>query len=263
MSLIHLPVWTTANTAITLLQASGTLGGLGEVSGDNAGYSKFAHADKKFKVASRPAMLTLYAPSYVVGMYAMMVAYLSTTGNGREFFFASLVAFHYGKRCLECVRVHKYSGTMDGDVMCGISFFYTLTTIILTYQQAHVVAYDHPLDSVMLYAGTVLFFVGQLGNLYHHVILANLRSQPGEGGADKKYVIPTAGFFKYVTMPHYFFEVVAWFGLACVGQQLNCFLTVAGMISYLSGRSFATTKWYKTKFPDYPPERKHLIPFLF
>lgn len=77
------------------------------------------------------------------------------------------------------------------------------------------------------------------------------------------YAIPSGGLFGYVTMPHYFCELIAWLGLACVTQQLNAFLTLADMTSYLAGRSAATTRWYKSKFPNYPPERKNLIPFLF
>merc|ERR1712039_594231 len=122
-------------------------------------------------------------------------------------------------------------------------------------------------DQNMLGLGLVFSVVGQLGNLYHHWLLANLRSgaatSKGDGSAQSKYVIPRGGLFKFVTAPHYFFELVAWLGIACTAQHLNAFLTVADMLSYLSGRSVATTNWYKSRFTDYPGDRKHLIPFVF
>ena len=69
-----------------------------------------------------------------------------------------------------------------------------------------------------LSAGLVAFAVGQLGNLYHHVELARMRKG---GKASERYVMPTGGLFDLVTMPHYLFEITAWFGLAIVTQQVR------------------------------------------
>lgn len=50
----------------------------------------------------------------------------------------------------------------------------------------------------------------QLGNLYHHWLLAGLRAPAIAGGAaTKKYEVPRGGFFNLVTCPHYLFEVRA------------------------------------------------------
>eukprot|EP00929_Paragymnodinium_shiwhaense_P019060 TRINITY_DN13111_c0_g1_i1.p1 TRINITY_DN13111_c0_g1~~TRINITY_DN13111_c0_g1_i1.p1 ORF type:complete len:262 (-),score=38.01 TRINITY_DN13111_c0_g1_i1:191-976(-) len=261
MTLIHLPAWTAGNIAITGFQLFGATGAIGEITGENAGYSKFAHPDRKFKVPSRVGMITLYAPACLLSLYSMQYLNPKSGGNGREDLVAGLLAAHFGKRVLECAFVHKYSGTMDGDSMCLITFFYTLTSWIISYEQRQVVAYNSPWDSSMIKFGLGAFVVGQLGNFYHHVILANMRKTPKADG--QKYVIPTGGLFKYVTMPHYFFELVAWLGVSCCSQQLNTWLSLLGMTSYLAGRSYATTKWYKSKFPDYPAERKNLFPFIF
>jgi len=259
MALLHLPVWTWGNIAVTAMQLLNSTAGLQEASGENAGYSKFAHKDKNFKVPTRLAMLTLYSPACLVALYAML--YLSPTsgGNGREVLVCGLVAVHFAKRILEVLFVHKYSGTMDGDIMCVITLSYTISSMIITYQQRHIDAYSGPWDDFALWAGLNMFSIGQVGNLYHHVILANLRKEDGE----QKYVLPSGGLFRFVTTPHYFFELVAWFGVACVSQQLNVLLVAAGMTSYLSGRAVATTRWYQSKFADYPAERRHLVPFLF
>ena len=67
------------------------------------------------------------------------------------------------------------------------------------------------------------------------------------------------------TVPHYTFEVTAWFGLAIVAQQLNVCLVFAGMASYLSGRAVATTKWYRQQFGEaaVPLSKRHLVPYVF
>ena len=78
------------------------------------------------------------------------------------------------------------------------------------------------------------------------------------------YKVPSGGLFSLVTMPHYFFEVVAWLGVALAAQQLNALLVAGGMASYLSGRAVASTRWYKQRFGKaYPASRKHMVPFVF
>ena len=48
--------------------------------------------------------------------------------------------------------------------------------------------------------------------------LARLRKS---GKESERYVMPTGGLFDVVTMPHYLFEITAWFGLAIVTQQVR------------------------------------------
>lgn len=262
MVLIHLPQWSRANLCITGLQVLGFGAASGEMQGNNAGYSKFANPDAGFKVPSRLGMVLLYSPALIVSL-----GYLKTSpnSNGREKVTATLLTIHFAKRVLESLFLHNYSGTMNGDFLLPIGASYALTAALFAHQQRAVAAYtDSAIDSFMLHAGLTLSVVGQLGNFYHHWLLAKLRAPKSAGGSEeKKYVIPSDGMFKFVTAPHYFFELVAWLGIACTAQQLNAFLSVGDMLSYLSGRSVATTRWYKTKFSDYPTDRKHLIPFVF
>ena len=126
--------------------------------------------------------------------------------------------------------------------------------------------------------GLVAYFVGQLGNLYHHYILSTLRTTDKNGnvtvskadnaGSDEKfdvksnYAVPKGGLFDYVTMPHYFFELIAWLGIAIVSQDLNVYLVFASMCTYLLTRAKATKIWYLKNVNDYPKDRKVLVPFV-
>lgn len=268
MSLIHIPAWTQGNVAVTALQVLGLGSAAGELKGANAGYSKFANPNAGFKIPSRLGMVLLYSPALLVSL-----RYLKTSPNknGREAITAMLLSIHFAKRVLESMFLHRYSGTMNGDFLIPVGATYALTAALVAHQQRSVIAYSNGLgDRVMLRLGFGLSVLGQLGNLYHHWLLANLRNEKSNHGENlaldetsKKYVIPWRGMFKYVTAPHYFFELLAWLGVACTTQQLNAFLSVAQMLSYLSGRSVATTEWYKSRFPDYPSARKHLIPLVF
>jgi very-long-chain enoyl-CoA reductase len=241
---------------VTALQVLGLAGCIGELQGNNAGYSKFAHENVR-KVPSRTGMVLLYFPALLVSVSYLQAA---PSENGRAQLTAGLLVFHFGKRVAECIWLHIYSGTMDMDFMMPISTSYALTAALTAHQQLTVPVFFFQTQSSrdLAQVGLALSLIGQLGNFYHHWLLRQLRSE-----GPKQYCIPSGGLFGLVTMPHYFFELLSWLGLACVTQHLSSFLVFASMLSYLSGRSVATTQWYKSKFKDYPSDRRHLIPFLF
>ena len=47
--------------------------------------------------------------------------------------------------------------------------------------------------------------------------------------------VPTGGLFSLVTCPHYFFELVSWWGLAVVSQHIHAVGVALGMTGYLAG----------------------------
>lgn len=208
-------------------------------------------------------MLMIYVPALAVGTVGLLIA---PAVNGREALTAGLVAIHFLKRCIEVLCVHSYSGKVSGGVSGGIGTFYALLSALIISQQQTVAPalYSGLAADTLISAGLVLFGIGQAGNLYHHMLLAKLRSSADQSGG-RVYKLPTGGLFGLVTMPHYFFEVLAWTGIGLCTQQVNALLVATGMASYLSGRAKATTTWYRNKFGEtaVPPERKHLVPFLF
>jgi very-long-chain enoyl-CoA reductase len=116
--------------------------------------------------------------------------------------------------------------------------------------------------------GILLFFIGELGNLYHHWLLRKLRSgeTAGNHGTQKKhYVPPTGGLFRFVATPHYFFEVVAFLGIALSSQSIHTLLIALGMGSYLSGRAVLTRRFYHKTFSkkEWSRDKKAIIPFVF
>merc|ERR1712086_955457 len=120
-------------------------------------------------------------------------------------------------------------------------------------------------SSTTMGLGTILFAVGLLGNLYHHYLLALLRSAGTSKSGTKEYQAPRGGFFEFVAAPHYLFELIAWFGIAVASQQITSYLAFLGMVSYLTARSHNQNEWNKKKFDenDWPSSRKNLIPFVF
>lgn len=105
--------------------------------------------------------------------------------------------------------------------------------------------------------GVAVFLFGLKMGKQSDAILASLR-KPGETG----YKIPYGGFYKWVSNPHYLGELVQWSGFAIACWSLPglafAFLTLANLLP----RALSNHRWNKQRFPDYPPERKALIPYV-
>jgi protein-S-isoprenylcysteine O-methyltransferase Ste14 len=106
--------------------------------------------------------------------------------------------------------------------------------------------------------GVVLFIIGYIINRRADYILQSLR-QPGESG----YKISRDRLFRWVSSPNYLGEIVIWTGWALATWSLAglafAFWTAANLIP----RAKAHHTWYHLNFPDYPPERKALLPGLW
>ena len=116
------------------------------------------------------------------------------------------------------------------------------------------------------YAYSVQFVFGVMTMLTGFIIGYNsdktlLRLRKSRQG----YQIPYGGLFEYVSMPHYFGEILEWLGfsIACdfsLASTSFVIWTAANLIP----RALTQHHWYITKFKDtpYPPDRKAIIPFI-
>ncbi len=107
-------------------------------------------------------------------------------------------------------------------------------------------------------AGIVLFVIGMLVNWRSDYILIGLRKK-GETG----YKIPRAGLFKLISSPNLFGEIVEWGGFALMTWCLPAVAFLIWTCANLIPRAIANHRWYKKEFPDYPAERKVLLPYIW
>jgi protein-S-isoprenylcysteine O-methyltransferase Ste14 len=107
-------------------------------------------------------------------------------------------------------------------------------------------------------AGTILFIAGFFINIISDHILRRLRKT----GLNGKYKIPFGAFFKYVSSPNYFGEILEWTGWAIATWSLPGLAFAVFTVANLAPRALANHKWYLLNFPDYPKKRKALIPFI-
>jgi len=105
--------------------------------------------------------------------------------------------------------------------------------------------------------GLSIFIIGTIINRYSDFILKNLRSQ-GETG----YKIPYGWLYKWVSCPNFLGEIIIWLGWAIMLKSIIGFGFFAWTIANLIPRAMSTHKWYLNKFPDYPKDRKAIIPYI-
>lgn len=115
---------------------------------------------------------------------------------------------------------------------------------------------SYSFTSPQFVVGLILFLSGFYIHFKSDNILINLRK------SNKGYVIPNEFLFKKVASPNYLGEIVEWLGFAVMTNALSAWCFLAWTIANLAPRALANYKWYKTKFPEYPNDRKIIIPHL-
>jgi 3-oxo-5-alpha-steroid 4-dehydrogenase 1 len=105
--------------------------------------------------------------------------------------------------------------------------------------------------------GSVLFITGFIINKTADEKLRILRKEnPTE------YLIPRGWLFEYISCPHYFGEIIEWAGWAVMTFSVPGAAFFAFTFANLFPRAISSHKWYKANFPEYPKERKAVIPFV-
>lgn len=107
-------------------------------------------------------------------------------------------------------------------------------------------------------AGVAVFGVGFGINRWADHVLRSLRA-PGETG----YKIPRGGLYRFVSSPNYLGEIVEWCGWAIATWSLPGLAFALWTFANLAPRARAHHRWYHESFPEYPSERRALIPKLW
>ncbi|CAL8330710.1 unnamed protein product [Lota lota] len=173
-------------------------------------------------------------------------------------------SFHYMKRLLETLFVHRFShGTMPlRNIFKNCTYYWGFAAWMAYY-------INHPLYTPPIYGeqqirlALVMFLFCQIGNFSIHIALRNLRPP---GSKTRKIPYPTKNPFTWifllVSCPNYTYELGSWLGFTLMTQCLPvAFFTVVGF--------FQMTVWAKGKhrsylkeFRDYPSLRSPILPFV-
>uniref|UniRef100_A0A672I3B0 very-long-chain enoyl-CoA reductase n=1 Tax=Salarias fasciatus TaxID=181472 RepID=A0A672I3B0_SALFA len=161
-------------------------------------------------------------------------------------------SFHYVKRLLETLFVHRFShGTMPlRNIFKNCTYYWGFAAWMAYY-------INHP-----LYTPPSESFC-QIGNFSIHIALRNLRPP---GSKTRKIPYPTKNPFTWifllVSCPNYTYELGSWLGFTLMTQCLPvAFFTLVGFIQ-MTVWAKGKHRSYLKEFRDYPPLRSPILPFV-
>lgn len=190
-------------------------------------------------------------------------AYFFLNGSSEKlmimWIFLSCWVFHYTNRSLVFpLRLKTKGKKMPLMIMFSAIFFNAMNGYINGYYLGNMGVYTNSwIYDWRFVLGTSLFTIGWIINVWSDEILLHLR-KPHEKG----YKIPKGGFYRYISCPNYFGEMIEWLGFAIMTWNLASLSFALWTIANLAPRAFSNHKWYKNKFPNYPKNRKALVPFI-
>lgn len=111
--------------------------------------------------------------------------------------------------------------------------------------------------SIRFLYGLAMFTTGLVISRIADVKLTRLRAANEDG-----YVLPTRGFFRELTCPNYFGEVFMWAGWAILTWSRAGLACAAIAAALLIPRAVSNHLWCRRIFPNYPPSRFAIIPYL-
>jgi len=114
---------------------------------------------------------------------------------------------------------------------------------------------DDWLQSPAFLAGAGLFAAGFAINQHADTALIRLR-----GFGDSRYRVPDGGLYRWISCPNYLGEILEWLGWAIATWSLAGLAFAVFTIANLAPRAIANHRWYRQEFPNYPPQRRALIP---
>lgn len=169
---------------------------------------------------------------------------------------------HYVKRILETLFVHRFShGTMPIRNFFKNCGYYWGFALYVAYHVNHPFFTPPPLYFQIF--GLALFAVSELGNLSIHILLRNLRP---EGTKVRKIPVPNGNpltlLYNFVSCPNYTYEFGAWLGFTILTSCIPAGLFGLAGLYQMAVWALAKHRNYKKEFPNYPKNRKAILPFI-
>lgn len=173
---------------------------------------------------------------------------------------------HFIRRLIESNLVHKHRATVDNkpvlEEIAGAVVYYGGFGAFIAWSIGSQQASKSPSDPTFILSA-MIFIVGEVGNWLHHRQLSSL-PRPRDGS----YALPKGLMFKYLACPHYFFEVVSWFGFSTLCGTWASILFLLASYNTMSKLADEKFRTYQRLFDGRDGEPLYLvkyriIPFIY
>ncbi len=193
----------------------------------------------------------VYLIFYVIGDYHL---------NPMTLLFSGFFLMHYGYRTFIFPALIRGKRQMPWSIISLGMIFNTINAYlqgrwINTISGGYETSW---LLTPIFIVGIIFFFTGFFIHVHSDHIIRNLR-KPGE----IDFKVPYGGMFRFVSCPSYLGEITEWTGWAIMTWSLPGLVFAIWTAANLGPRARSNHAWYKKSFPEYPENRKTLIPFLY
>jgi len=221
-----------------------------------APYGRFSRPGWGRGVPNRVAWAVMESPAVVV------VAFLFVVGRNKSpecVAFLALWMSHYVYRTIVYPLRMRSAGKMPSLTVLSAAAF----QVVNAYLQGRGLFTILPsrgwqwLTGGRFVLGACMFVAGLAVVLHSDSVLRSLR-RPGEGA----YRIPHGGLFRWVSCPNYLGEMIEWAGWAVLTWSPAGLAFAVWTAANLVPRALANHRWYRRQFPDYPPRRKAVLPWI-
>ncbi|EMD33098.1 hypothetical protein CERSUDRAFT_142667 [Gelatoporia subvermispora B] len=264
----------------------------------DAPFGRFAPSkDSIFLVDGIKSWIAMELVSPAAFIYTFLKSPLATSApvlslHDPSTFLATLFLIHYANRAiLSPLRTPVRSKSHIAVPLSAVTFNIVNGALMGTYLSSHMAQsfLDDAFSNPLFWAGVTMWAAGFAGNIFHDEILLNIRRKAkvkgkakddsGDKSKDAKphYAIPHGYLYSYISYPNYFCEWMEWLGFALASAPLPSFASFAELLATLAPpylfvlseiflmipRAYRGHKWYHKRFPDYPRDRKAVVPLLF
>ena len=215
-------------------------------------------SESVWRIPQLPAWIIMESPAPIMYTTCMFVS--DAPKSTASLILFGLFALHYYHRS------YIYPFTLRGDIKLPLvvvlagAFWCALNGYLNGMWIGVFADYgDDWLTDPRFLGGLFIFLCGFFLNKHSDRILKGLRSEDSES---TEFKVPYGGAFRLVSAPHYLGEILTWLGFAIASWSLPGLLFVLMTMVNLVPRARSVHKWYLETFPDYPRDRKAIIPFV-
>ncbi len=223
-----------------------------------APYGRFTRSGWGPRIGSRLGWILMETPALVT--FLVLYGVSDRKANIVCVVFVAMFATHYVHRALIYpfrIRSSRQSITV-AVVLMGAAFNvgngYLNGRYLFTLGPAPSVSW---LADPRFFIGVTFFILGFSLNQYADRVLMGLRADGNAG-----YQIPSGGAYELVSCPNYLGEMVEWGGWALACWNPGALAFFVWTVANLAPRAIWTHRWYRETFPDYPAERKAILPYV-
>jgi 3-oxo-5-alpha-steroid 4-dehydrogenase 1 len=209
-------------------------------------------------VNARVAWLLMEAPS-PLGMIALFLLG-HRAADPVAAVFLGLWLVHYAYRAFVFpFLLPRGARPMPVAVLAAGGFFNLVNAYLNGYWLFFLAPAQSPtwLASPAFLSGGLLFLAGLLVHVFADRHLRRLRAASPDG-----YAVPRGPWFRLLSCPNYFGEIVEWSGFALATWSPSGLLFALWTAANLVPRAIHHHRWYRKQFPAYPASRRAVIPFL-